>query len=129
VYVLEKWIIAILILVIVFVLFNNNKKDEGYKKMTPIEAKAELEKNKYTILLDVRTQEEYKEKHIGGSKLIPLDILKNKVEKEIPNKNQKVIVYCRSGNRSKTAVNTLLKMGYKNVYDLGGINGWPYETK
>ena len=125
---MNKWIIIILILAISFV-FYNNKKEEGYKKMTPVEAKAELEKNKDIILLDVRTQEEYNENQIEGSKLIPLDVLEDLVEKEISNKNQKVIVYCRAGNRSKTAVNILLKMGYKNVYDLGGINSWPYETK
>lgn len=126
--ILDKWVIIVLILVIGFVVYNN-KKEVGYRQMDPAEAKAQLEQDKNIILLDVRTQEEYNEKHIEGSKLIPLNILEDKVEEEIPNKEQKIIIYCRSGNRSNTALNTLLKMGYKNVYDLGGINSWPYGTK
>ena len=124
-----KFFIVVLILGIGFVFYNNNKTAEGYQTMTPEEAKSILESDKDVILLDVRTIEEYKEKHIEGSILIPLNILEKEVEKEIPKKNQKIIIYCRSGNRSKTAANILLEMGYTNVYDLGGINSWPYETK
>lgn len=124
-----RFIIVVLILAIGIIFYNNNEKAEGYQTMTPAEAKSILESDKDVTLLDVRTLEEYKEKHIEGSLLIPLNILEQQIQKEIPNKNQKIIIYCRSGNRSKTAANILLEMGYKNVYDLGGINSWPYETK
>ena len=123
---MEKWLIGIII-VLVLVFFFNSQRDEGYQKMKPAEAKAVLEQDKNAILLDVRTREEYQEKHIKGSMLIPLDVLEKEVVKMIPDKNKTVIIYCRSGNRSKTAANLLLSIGYKEVYDLGGINSWPYE--
>ncbi|SET64483.1 Rhodanese-related sulfurtransferase [Natronincola peptidivorans] len=125
---MNKWIITVLIFVIAFVLYNN-KKEEGYQVIKPADAKTMLEQSKDVILLDVRTKEEHQEKHIGGSLLIPLSSLEKEAEKKLPNKEQTIIVYCRSGNRSKTAVNLLLSLGYKNVYDLGGINSWPYEIK
>lgn len=125
--VLNKWIIGILVVIIGFVFYSNIRKEVGYQKMKPAEVKTVLEKDESAVLLDVRTMEEYREKHIEGSTLIPLDILEKEVVKIIPDKNQKVIVYCRSGNRSKTAANILLRMGYRQVYDLGGINSWPYD--
>ncbi|MCC5912361.1 MAG: rhodanese-like domain-containing protein [Clostridiaceae bacterium] len=124
---MDKWIIAILIVALGIVFYNNNRKVEGYQKMSPQEAKVQLEEDKDIVLLDVRTREEYQEKHIEGSTLIPLNVLETEVRTKIPNKEEKIIIYCRSGNRSKTAANLLLSMGYKHVYDLGGINSWPYE--
>ncbi len=81
-----------------------------------------MENNSDIILLDVRTEEENKEIRIPGSTLIPLDKLESNVEIVIPDKEKTIYVYCRSGNRSVSAVKILLKLGYKNVYDLGGIN-------
>jgi rhodanese-related sulfurtransferase len=61
--------------------------------------------------------------------LLPLNSIEEKVVELIPDKDTKLFVYCRSGNRSKTASELLIKLGYTNVYDMGGINDWPYETE
>jgi len=80
------------------------------------------------ILLDVRTPEEYMEKRIPGSILLPNYEIKDRATDVIPDKNARIVVYCRSGRRSAEAANTLRELGYSNVFDLGGINNWPYET-
>ena len=80
------------------------------------------------ILLDIRTREEYIEKHIPGSTLIPLNVLAREASKKLPDKHATVFIYCRSGSRSRTAVKILLKQGYTKIFDLGGIARWPYET-
>ncbi|MDK2820498.1 MAG: hypothetical protein PWP31_463 [Clostridia bacterium] len=77
----------------------------------------------------MRTPEKYKEKHIPGSILIPVDKLQQKVETQIKDKNATIFVYCRSGNRSITTTKILVKLGYTNVYNLGGIKTWQYETE
>ncbi|MFT9497131.1 rhodanese-like domain-containing protein [Anaerosolibacter sp.] len=122
-----KWVSILIVISLIF-FFITSRQNEGYRSIDPAEAKAKL-KDKKVILLDVRTTEEYKEKHISQSVLIPLDELQGKIEKSIPNKDQEIIIYCRSGNRSKTASTMLLKMGYENVYDLGGIIDWPYGVE
>jgi len=106
-----------------------NGQENGYQKISPEEAKNKMELDEDVLLLDVRTEQEYKEKHIPRSILVPVDQISMSIEKVITDKNKEIIVYCRSGNRSKSAVNKLLKLGYTNVYDLGGINNWPYEVK
>ena len=97
--------------------------------ITPDEAKKELDRDKKIVLIDVRTEKEYKQKHIPNSTLIPLNILAGKIENKVPDKNQKIFVYCLSGGRSDSAVRKLVDMGYKNVYNLGGIVSWPYKTE
>ncbi|MDU3352001.1 MAG: rhodanese-like domain-containing protein, partial [Clostridium sp.] len=79
------------------------------------------------IILDVRSEEEYNSGHIENSILIPIDKLEEEAENILNDKNKKILVYCRSGNRSKKASNILLEKGYTNVYDFGGIKDWPYE--
>jgi rhodanese-related sulfurtransferase len=91
------------------------------------EAKKRLESEKGIIILDVRTKEEYDAGHIKDAILIPVDTLEAEVEKLIKNKDAAIFVYCRTGRRSTTAANILVKLGYKNVYNLGGIVDWPYE--
>lgn len=88
--------------------------------------KKEIEKNE-VIILDVRSEEEYNSGHIENSILIPIDKLEEEAENILNDKNKKILVYCRSGNRSKKASNILLEKGYTNVYDFGGIKDWPYE--
>lgn len=100
-----------------------------YKKISPSEAKEKLQNEEGILLLDVRTDSEYKEKHIPKSMLIPIDVLKNEVINKIPDKNTTILVYCRSGNRSRSASKILINLGYTNVYDLGGIINWPYEVE
>lgn len=97
-------------------------------RITPAEAKERMDNEKGIVILDVRTQEEYNTGHIKDSILIPVDVLEQKAEENLKDKNVPIFVYCRSGNRSATAANILVKLGYKNVYDLGGIRNWPYEV-
>ena len=99
-----------------------------YKKITPEEAKIIIDSTTPYILVDVRTESEYREGHIKGAALIPNTEIAKRAEKELPDKSALIIVYCRSGARSAAASNDLLDMGYTNVYDLGGIIDWPYET-
>ena len=101
----------------------------SYKNISPKDAKARLEAEKGIILLDVRTPEEYAEKHIPDSLLIPIDTIEKEAPAKLADKNAIIFVYCRSGRRSVTASEALVKMGYTNIYNLGGIIDWPYETK
>jgi phage shock protein E len=107
---------------------NIDSNKQGSTKITPKEAKRRLDDEKDIILLDVRTNEEYNAGHIKDSILIPVDELEQKAEKNLADKDDPVFVYCRSGNRSASAAKILVKLGYKNVFDLGGINNWPYEV-
>lgn len=108
---------------------NVQTKATAYKNILPKEAKARLDSEKGIKLLDVRTQDEYTEKHIPDSLLIPVDVIEKEAPAKLTDKNAIIFVYCRSGSRSATASEALVKMGYTNVYNLGGINDWPYETQ
>ncbi|KNY26841.1 rhodanese-like domain-containing protein [Pseudobacteroides cellulosolvens] len=99
-----------------------------YMNISPQDAKKRLDSEKNIVLLDVRTKEEYEEKHIPGSFLIPVDVIEKDAGSKLTDKNADIFVYCRSGRRSVTASEALVKMGYRNVYNLGGIIDWPYET-
>ena len=79
------------------------------------------------ILLDVRTEQEFVTGHIAGAVLIPVDEIRARLAELPEDRNTPIIVYCRSGNRSATAARMLTEAGYRAVYDLGGINSWPYE--
>lgn len=109
----------------------NSERNENigeYKKITAQEGKKMLDENENILLLDVRTEEEYNEGHIPDSILIPYDIIKDEASEKLKDKEQTIIIYCRSGRRSAIAANELIGIGYKNVYDMGGIIDWPYET-
>jgi len=99
----------------------------GVKKISPKEAKNRMETDNGIVVLDVREKAEYLEKHIPKSINLPLGNIST-VEKVIPDKEATVFVYCLSGGRSANASGQMSKMGYKNVYNLGGISGWHYET-
>ena len=99
----------------------------GYQTITPAEAKERIGQDG-VVLLDVRTAEEYSEQHIEGAILLPVDEIAEKAGSVLPDKTATIIVYCRSGNRSAVASRLLVGMGYKNVYNMGGISDWPYET-
>jgi rhodanese-related sulfurtransferase len=131
--------IVFIILVITSLLMiscspTNNKNaeendNEGKVLMvSPEQAKKDLEENEEIILLDVRTLMEYESEHIKGAVLLPLDEIAEKANEVIPDKEEVYYVYCRSGNRSATAAQLLVDMGYENIYDLGGIIDWPYDT-
>jgi len=80
------------------------------------------------IILDVRTQEEYNEGHIANAVLLPNDQIGDKASDVLPDKDQMILIYCRSGNRSGQALEKLAELGYTQLYDFGGIIDWPYEV-
>lgn len=98
-----------------------------YKKISPSEAKDLMDEN--TIVLDVRTEQEYNEGYIPGALLLPLASIQDQDFGPLEDKDQRILVYCRSGNRSRQASNLLLDAGYTNVYDFGGIMDWPYDIQ
>lgn len=100
-----------------------------YVQINAEEAKKLMDTEKDYILLDVRTPQEYESSHIPGAILIPDNEVEERAERELPDKDQLILVYCRSGNRSKTASQILANMGYTNVKEFGGINDWPYDTE
>ena len=105
------------------------KKPRG-DVLSPEEAKRRMEENDAALVLDVRTQEEYDQGHIPGAVLLPVGTIDEDTAAEvIPEKDSTVLVYCRSGNRSKTASSALAELGYTNIYEFGGINTWPYEIE
>ncbi len=124
-----KRLIIGLLIVIVFSGCAATKEENKimYNKITAEEAK-EMIDTQEVIILDVRTKEEFKEKHIEGALLIPDYELEKLAKSKLPDKNKKILVYCRSGNRSKSSARLLIDMGYTDVYDFGGIINWPYET-
>ena len=98
-----------------------------YEQITPQEAKRIMDSTEEYILLDTRTDEEYAQGHIEGAILIPEYEIASRAEQELPDKDALILVYCRSGRRSKIASEELVKLGYTNVKEFGGIIDWPYE--
>lgn len=98
-----------------------------YTQISAEKAKELMETEKDYIILDARTQEEFDEGHIGGAIMIPEYEVSTRAEKELPDKDQLILVYCRSGRRSKIAAQALADLGYTNVKEFGGIIDWPYE--
>ncbi|WP_066648774.1 rhodanese-like domain-containing protein [Christensenella timonensis] len=99
----------------------------AYHKIDAEEAKRMIGEGDVTIV-DVRRPEEYAEKHLEGALNIPNETIGEEPPAELADKDAKLVVYCRTGVRSKQASDKLVKMGYHNVYDMGGIADWPYET-
>ena len=100
-----------------------------YQQITAEEAKKIMDSGEEHIVLDTREQEEFDNGHIPGALLIPYTEIENKAEEMIPDKNAQILVYCRSGRRSKIASLSLSKLGYINVKEFGGIIDWPYEVE
>ncbi len=99
----------------------------AYRKISAQEAKTMMDRGD-VVILDVRTQEEYGEGHITNALLLPDTEIKERAAAMLPDQNTPILVYCRSGRRSALAAQTLIQMGYPNVYDFGGIIDWPYAT-
>ena len=99
-----------------------------YEQITPDEAKKIMDTEKGDIILDVRTEEEFAEGHIEGAILIPDYEVADKAESILNDKDQLILVYCRSGRRSKIASEELVNLEYTNVKEFGGIIDWPYEV-
>ena len=105
------------------------KKDMSYTQISMEEAVAMMATEENYIILDVRTTEEFAEKHIPNAINIPNETIGSEELAELPDKNQLILVYCRSGNRSKQASEKLVALGYTNIYEFGGINNWTGELE
>lgn len=100
-----------------------------YVRISPEEAKKRMDTNTNAITVDVREPSEYAESHIKNAVLIPLGTIGAETLQILPDKNAEILIYCRSGRRSKEAAKKFLALGYTNVYDFGGILSWPYEKE
>lgn len=133
----NKWIYVILIvviIVIVVIMFTNKDTDKdinesnfGVKHVTMDDIVEIMEENEGYIILDVRTIEEYNEGHIPNAICIPNETIDENVVNILPDKNQLILIYCRSGNRSKQATDKLENLGYTNLIEFGGIMDWKGE--
>ena len=99
----------------------------SYKQISQEQAKEMMEKDDGHVVVDVRRQDEYDAGHIPGAILIPNESINKDQPEELPDLNQIILVYCRSGNRSKQAAQELFDMGYTNIYEFGGIADWTGE--
>lgn len=106
----------------------NSEKGADYMKISMNDALEMMARESDYIILDVRTVEEYNERHIPGAINIPNETIGSAEIPELPDKQQLIMVYCRSGNRSKQASEKLVALGYTNIVEFGGINDWPGET-
>ena len=128
---MEKWIIGMLVML----LFagcsqaKGNPQEASFVNITAEKAKQLMDTEENYIILDVRTQEEYDQGHIPGAILIPDNRIDADAEKVLTDKNQLILVYCRSGRRSKLAAEHLVQLGYTNIKEFGGILDWPYEVE
>jgi len=108
---------------------DSGRKEKTYQQITQEEAKNMME-TLDVIVLDVREQNEFDAGHIPGAALLPVGTISAETAAAvIPRLDSVVLVYCRSGNRSKTASEALLELGYTSIYEFGGINTWPYEVE
>ena len=105
------------------------KQEEVYVNITAEEAKQIMDTQEGYVILDVRTQEEFDAGHIPGAIVIPNTEIAQRAEQELPDMDQLLLVYCRSGNRSKKAAEILVQLGYTNIKEFGGIIDWPYEIE
>ena len=119
---------AVLMLISLLVGCNDGNNKNVYEQITPAEAKALMDSEDGYIILDVRTPEEFAERHIEGAILIPDYEIGEKAGSILTDKDQLILVYCRSGRRSKNAANELAALGYTNIKEFGGINDWEYGT-
>lgn len=134
---LKKFIACLAVIALSIIFFagctNNNHESEetttvSYEQISQEEAKRIMDTESGYVIIDARTQEEYDSGHINGAILIPEYEIADRAEKELPDKSQLILVYCRSGRRSKIASQALADLGYTNVKEFGGIITWEYET-
>ena len=123
-----KKIIPFLMALLLLAGCGAQSEESTYRQVNAEEADSMMEEESGYIILDVRTAQEYSEKHIPGAINIPNETIGTEDIPELPDKEQLILVYCRSGNRSKQASEKLVKLGYTNIVEFGGINSWPGET-
>ena len=121
--------IVLTMFLVAILLVSCANSQEVYMNITPETAKQIMDTSKDYVILDVRTQEEFDQAHIPGAILIPNDQISAEAERVLVDKNQLILVYCRSGRRSKLAAEELVKLGYTNIKEFGGIIDWPYEVE
>ena len=123
-----KKIIPFLMALLLLAGCGAQSEESTYRQVNAEEADSMMEEESGYIILDVRTTEEYSEKHIPGAINIPNETIGTEDIPELPDKEQLILVYCRSGNCSKQASEKLVKLGYTNIVEFGGINDWTGET-
>jgi len=128
---LKKWIMLLLaVLLLTGCSAEKGEKDvAGYEMITAQQAKEIMDTQDGYVILDTRTAEEYEQGHIPGAIVISHEEIREKAERVLTDKDQLILVYCRSGRRSKLAAQDLVELGYTNVKEFGGIIDWPYETE
>ena len=128
---MKKFTLILLAVMLLTACGQDKENDQGavYVNITAEEAKQIMDSEEGYIILDVRTQEEYDEGHIPGAILIPYTQIEEKAEEVLTDKNQLILVYCRSGRRSKIAAEALAELDYTNIKEFGGIIDWPYEVE
>ena len=126
---MKRILTLILAMLLVLTGCGGTTVENTYQQITQEEAR-EMMRTQEVIVLDVREQDEFDSGHIPGAVLLPVgSIAKDSAAAAIPELDSVVLVYCRSGNRSKTASKALVELGYTNIYEFGGINTWPYEVE
>ena len=123
-----KWIPILMALLLLSGCAAQVQKEQSYRQINMDEAIAVMEAENDYIILDVRTPEEFSEKHIPGAINVANETIGSEEIPELPDKDQLILVYCRSGNRSKQASEKLVALGYTNIIEFGGINDWPGEV-
>ena len=127
-----KKLIFLLLAVMMLTACGQDKENDQvavYMNITAQEAKEIMDTEEGYIILDVREQDEYDAGHIPGAILISDTQIEEKANERLPDKDQLILVYCRSGRRSKLAAEALVELGYTNIKEFGGIIDWPYETE
>ena len=123
-----KWIPILMAMLLLSGCAAQVQKEQSYRQINMDEAIAMMEAENDYIILDVRTPEEFSEKHIPGAINVANETIGSEEIPELPDKDQLILVYCRSGNRSKQASEKLVALGYTNIVEFGGINDWPGEV-
>jgi rhodanese-related sulfurtransferase len=122
------WIMMLTLSTFVLSACGGSQTEASYHQITQAEAKAIMDSGVECIIIDARTEEEFAQGHIPGAILIPEYEIASRAEAELPDKNALILVYCRSGRRSKIASQELVKLGYTNVKEFGGILDWQYDV-
>ena len=121
--------IPVLLALLLLAGCGGGEREASYQQISQEEAKEMMDAQE-VVILDVREQDEYDSGHIPNAVLLPVGTIdEDAAAAVIPEKDSTVLVYCRSGNRSKTASSALAELGYTNIYEFGGIKTWPYETE
>lgn len=129
---MKRYLSLLLVTLIFLTACGRTTAEQGeavYMNITAAEAREIMDTAEDYVILDVRSQAEYDRGHIPGAVLIPHTELAQRAEQELPDKDQLLLVYCRSGRRSKQAAEVLVELGYTNIMEFGGMIDWPYEVE